>query len=315
MIITVTPNAALDKTIQVPSLQLGLRHRAARGAAVPGGKGINVARALRLLNEPVIATGLAGGSTGRRIVAELTDEGILNDFVTIAEESRTSTVLIDPTTGTQTEILEYGPTVTEEELQGLLERLEYLCRDAYAVVLAGSLPRDVPVDWYADAIRVLRRAGTKVVLDTEGEPLRLGVAAEPDLVAPNQAEAEELVGHEFSSDADLVDALDEIADMGPRNVLITVESGLYALLREGNQTRRFRVEAPAVEVLSTVGAGDALLAGYLAGRLREAPPEEALTQAVACGSANTLVAGAGIFTPRDARRLEHETVTHELLLR
>jgi 1-phosphofructokinase family hexose kinase len=315
MIITVTPNAALDKTIQVPSLQLGMRHRAARGDAVAGGKGINVARALRLLQEPVIATGLAGGSTGRRIVTELTAEGILNDFVQIREESRTSTVLIDPTTGTQTEILEYGPTVTEAERGRLIERLEYLCRDAYAVVLAGSLPRDVPVDWYADAIRALRRTGTKVVLDTEGEPLRLGVAAEPDLVAPNQAEAEELVGHEFSSDADLVTALDEIADMGPRNVLITVESGLYALIREGGQTRRFRVEAPAVEVLSTVGAGDALLAGYLAARLREATAEEALTQAVACGSANTLVAGAGVFNPRDLRRLEHETATHELLLR
>jgi len=315
VIITVTPNAALDKTIQVPSLQLGLRHRAAQGAMMAGGKGINVARALRLLNEPVIASGLAGGANGRRIVAELTAEGILNDFTPIAEESRTSTVLVDPTTGLQTEILEYGPSVVTEELGALVARLEYLCRDADAVVLAGSLPRDVPIDWYGEAIRTLRRSGALIVLDSEGEPLRAGVAAEPDLVAPNQAEAEELVGHEFSAEGDFVDALDEIADMGPRNVLITVESGLFALIKDGAQARRFRVQAPTVDVVSSVGAGDALLAGFLAGRLREIGIEESLIQAVACGSANALVAGAGQFAPRDLRRLVRETEVNELSLR
>ena len=315
MIITVTPNAALDKTIQVPSLQIGMRHRGAHGFVAPGGKGINVARALLLLQQPVIATGLAGGETGARIQRELDAEGILNDFAQIAGESRSSTVLIDPTTGNQTEIIENGPSVTAAELEALLERLEYVARDASIIVLAGSLPRDVPEGWYADAIKRLRRTGAEIVLDSEGEPLRLGIAAEPHLVAPNQREAEELVGHEFSGDADLMDALDAIADMGARSVLITNETGAWALLRENGQERRLRVSVPRVEALSSVGAGDALLAGYLAARRRDAAPEEALRQGVACGTASTLVPGAGVFDPREAKRQAALTELHEPALR
>ena len=113
MILTVTVNAAVDKTLTVANLQLGHRHRAQQGARDAGGKGINVARALKRLGEPVIATGLAGGRTGIQIVEGLAGEGILNDFVRIGGESRTSTVVVDPTSGLQTEINEYGPEVTD----------------------------------------------------------------------------------------------------------------------------------------------------------------------------------------------------------
>ena len=315
MIITVTPNAALDKTIQVPSMQIGMRHRGAHGFVAPGGKGINVARALLLLQQPVIAAGLAGGETGARIQRELDAEGILNDFVPIAGESRSTTVLIDPTSGRQTEIIENGPSVTTVELDALLDRLEYIAHDASVIVLAGSLPRDAPEDWYAQAIKRLRRTGAQLVLDSEGEPLRQGVAAEPHLVAPNQLEAEELVGHEFAGEADLVAALDEIADMGPRNVLITNESGAFMLLREHGQERRLRVTIPRVEAISTVGAGDALLGAYLASRRRDGAPDDALRQAVACGSASTLIAGAGVFDTREFKRQLALTELRELSLR
>ena len=126
MILTVTVNAAIDKTLTVPSLQLGHRHRAQQGLTMPGGKGINVARVLKRLGDPVIATGLVGGRTGVQIVDGLSHEGILNDFVRIAGESRTSTAVVDPTNGVQTEINEYGPEVTADELATLLEKLHYL---------------------------------------------------------------------------------------------------------------------------------------------------------------------------------------------
>ena len=126
MILTVTANAAVDKTLTVPNLQLGHRHRAQQGIVIPGGKGVNVARALKRLGEPVIATGLAGGRTGSHILDGMTEEGILNDFVRIRGESRTSTVVVDPTSGVQTEIYEYGPEVGEDELAMLREKLHYL---------------------------------------------------------------------------------------------------------------------------------------------------------------------------------------------
>ena len=112
MIVTVTLNAALDRSLTVPIFKLGHRHRASSVLALAGGKGINVARALKRLDVPVVATGLAGGRTGTRIVEELTEEAILNDFVRIRDESRTSTAVVDPTSGTYTEINEWGPKVS-----------------------------------------------------------------------------------------------------------------------------------------------------------------------------------------------------------
>ncbi len=141
MILTVTLNAALDRTVIVPNFLIGHRHRASDALTMPGGKGVNIARALRKLGQPVIATGLAGGRTGTAIIEQLTAEGILNDFVRIGDESRTSTAVVDPTTNQQTEINEYGPTVTEAELAVLTDKLGYLSRGADIVVLAGSLPR------------------------------------------------------------------------------------------------------------------------------------------------------------------------------
>jgi fructose-1-phosphate kinase PfkB-like protein len=121
VIVTVTMNAALDRTLTVPNLKLGQRHRASAGLTLAGGKGINVARALKALDVPVVATGLAGGRTGTRLVEELTGESILNDFVRIEGESRTSTMVVDPTGGSSTEIYEWGPQVSRVELVILLE--------------------------------------------------------------------------------------------------------------------------------------------------------------------------------------------------
>src|SRR3954465_3340134 len=133
MIVTVTLNAALDRTLTVPNFARGQRHRASLGLTLAGGKGINVARALKRLDVPGVATGLAGGRTGTRIVEELTNEAILNDFVRIAGESRTSSAVVDPTAGTYTEINEWGPEVSSDELTMLLDKLHYLARGASSV--------------------------------------------------------------------------------------------------------------------------------------------------------------------------------------
>ena len=312
MIVTVTLNAAIDRTLTVPNFQRGQRHRASAGVSMAGGKGINVARTLKALGVPVVATGLVGGTTGTRIVEELTSEAILNDFVRIDGESRTSTAVVDPAGGTYTEINEWGPAVGTEELETLLEKLRYLTQGAELVVFAGSLPRDVADDFYAEATRELERRHVPVVLDTEGEPLRSGVEAEPFLVSPNQAEAEALVGQEFHDDEDFLLALDRIAEMGARNVLITTEGGCVALLHEEKKLRRFRAVAPRLEPVSTVGAGDVLLGAFLAARHGGRTNAEALRAAVATGAASTLEVGAGRFDPRQAGRLQAGVDVSEL---
>ena len=304
MIVTVTLNAAIDRTLTVPNFQLGHRHRASQGLTLAGGKGINVARALKRLDVPVVATGLAGGRTGTRIVEELTSEAILNDFVRIADESRTSTAVVDPTAATYTEINEWGPHVEPEELAMLLEKISYLARGADMVVFAGTLPRGVDDAFYAEAIRDLNRRHVPVVLDSEGPPLRLGVEAEVFLVTPNQREAEGLVGQELGDDEDYMMALDRIADMGARNVLITAETRSFGLFRAERKRTLFRADAPLVEPVSAVGSGDVLLAAFLAARVAEKPVEDSLKIGVAAGAASTLEVGAGRFEPREASRLQ-----------
>lgn len=308
MIVTVTLNAALDRTLSVPNFQMNLRHRASASLTLPGGKGVNVARALKRLGQPVIATGLAGGRTGTSIIEQLTAEGILNDFVRIADESRTSTAVIDPTATQQTEINEYGPSVTEAELDVLMEKLRYLSKGADVVVLAGSLPRDVPDEFYATLIRELRRRKLVTALDSDGQPLRAGLAAEPTFVSPNRREAEEIVGHEFSDEADVAAAAASLTHHGAENALLHDEEGCVARVREGRKARTWRARFTPREGLSTVGSGDSFLAGFLAAWYAKEPPQAALRLGVACGAANTQTLGAGVFDPADveafARQVE-----------
>ena len=303
MIVTVTMNAAIDRTLTVPNFQRGQRHRATEGLTLAGGKGINIARALKRLGVPVVATGLAGGRTGTRIIEELTAEAILNDFVRIEDESRTSTAIVDPTGGSYTEVNEWGPHVAPDELEILLEKLTYLSRGADYVIFAGSLPRGIDDGFYAEAVRELNRRGVLTVLDSEGEPLRRGAHAEPFLVSPNEREAEALVGQEFNDDDDFLTGLETIAELGARNVLITRESGCWALLRSEREPKRYRALAPRVDPISAVGSGDVLLAGFVAARLEGRSDEEALRSAVAAGAASTLELGAGRFSPRESGRL------------
>src|SRR5665811_1393442 len=163
MIITVTLNAAIDKSLAVPNFRLGRRHRTVDQRTMAGGKGVNIARTLKALGQPVIATGFAGGATGTHVVEQLTEESILNDFVRIREESRTNTSVLDPTTGEQTEINERGPAVSEREVEPIL---------------------------YAALIHHLERVAVTTETHPNGVPLRQAVRAEPNIVSPNVLEAE-----------------------------------------------------------------------------------------------------------------------------
>src|SRR3954447_6255934 len=254
MIITVTLNAAIDKTLSVPNFRLGRRHRTVEQRTMAGGKGVNVARTLKTLGQPVIATGFAGGPTGTRIVEQLTEESILCDFVRIREESRTNLSVLDPTTGEQTEINERGPAVSAKELELFRDKLLYLARGASVVVFAGSLPPGVEPDAYASLVRDPRKQGVLTIVDTDGEPLRLAMRAEPDVISPNVLEAEELVGHEFNDDEDRTLALREMVQLGAREALMTVERGCFAsATEETGASALYRISVEPREPVAAVG--------------------------------------------------------------
>jgi 1-phosphofructokinase/tagatose 6-phosphate kinase len=314
VIITVTLNAAIDKALSVPNFRLGRRHRTVEQRTTAGGKGVNIARTLKELGQPVIATGLAGGGTGTHIVEQLTEESILNDFVRIRDESRTNTSVLDPTTGEQTEINERGPAVSQQEIELFHDKLLYLARGAAIVVFAGSLPRGVEPDVYASLIRELKRTEVTTVIDTDGEPLRHAVRAEPDIVSPNVIEAEELVGHEFGGETERSLAVREIAALGAREAIMTLPDGCFALVLVDGQPRLKRAFIEPREPIAKRGSGDAFLAGYLAARYEGRAPDQCLRFGVACGAESAGRFGAGLIDPREARRLmgEVELSTVEL---
>lgn len=304
MIITVTLNTAIDKTLAVPSFRIGRRHRTVEQTTMPGGKGVNVARALKTLGRPVIATGLAGGPTGTRVVEQLTEESILNDFVRIREESRTNTAVIDPTTGEQTEINERGPTVSEREIELFRDKLLYLAQGASICVFAGSIPRGVSSDIYATLIRDLRKLDVTTIIDTDGEPFHHAIRAEPSVVSPNALEAEELVGYEFNDDADVTSAVSELINIGAREAIITTLDGCFAeVLDEGGSRSGRRVKMEPLDAVAPVGSGDAFLAGYVAARYSGSSPEDCLRFGVACGAEATQHLGAGVIDPREVERI------------
>jgi 1-phosphofructokinase/tagatose 6-phosphate kinase len=312
VILTVTLNAAIDRTVAVPNFRLARRHRAVESRTVAGGKGINVARALSLLGRPVIAAGFVGGPTGTRVLEQLREESVLTDFTRIAAETRINLAVIDPTSGDQTEINERGPAVSAEEVRNLFERIGYLSSGAKICVLAGSLPPGAGDDLYARLIADLARRGVAVVLDAEGEAMLEGVRAGASMVTPNEREAEELVGQEFSDGSDLAAGLAELVRLGAREAAITRPEGCVAAVGEGAERRLLEVHTEPLEPVSTVGSGDAFLAGYVAARYEGRSAEDCLAYGVACGAESTQHFGAGTVDRNQVERLLGEVAVHDL---
>ncbi|HZY66299.1 MAG: 1-phosphofructokinase family hexose kinase [Actinomycetota bacterium] len=310
MILTVTLNAAVARTLVVPSLTLGHRHRVQESVALAGGKGINVARSLRILGVPVLATGLAGGRNGDAIRDGLAEAAIPFDLVEIEGHSRTSTAIVDPTTGAQTEVNEYGPEVSQTEANEFSRRLEHLMEYATAVVFAGSLPPNMEESFLVGLVQRARERGLYTVVDSTPTVLRAALKAGPSLVSPNQHEAESVVGFDFIEEDDFPRALGRLVELGSAQACITLSEGhSYLTSDEGIVCAR----APQVEARSTVGSGDAYLAGLLAGLLhRKLSATDAVCLAAGCAAANAETLGAGVFEARRAEELA-ESVDAEIL--
>jgi len=312
MILTVTLNAAIDRTVAVPNFRLGHRHRAVESRTVAGGKGINVARALKMLGRPVIATGFAGGPTGNRLLEQLRREAVLTDFTRIAAETRINLAVIDPTSGEQTEINERGPAVSPEEVEAFVRRVGYLADGAKLCVLAGSLPPGAGEDLYARLVKDLGERGVPVVLDAEGSAMLAGLRAGASVVTPNEREAEELVGQEFADRADLIQGLAELVRLGAGEAAITRPDGCVAVIGSGSEQRFLEVRTEPLDPVSTVGSGDAFLAGYVAARYDGKEADECLAYGVACGAESTQHFGAGTVDRNQVERLLGEVHVQDL---
>jgi tagatose 6-phosphate kinase len=303
MILCLNLNAAVDKTIIVSSFEINKIHRPESVIALAGGKGCNVARALKTLGEEPVVSGWVGGFAGEFIEKELHQENIRTDFIHTDFESRTCTSILDLENQTVTEIYENGESVPAEKVRELYEYIRRVVGNYKAITLSGSLPPGVPPDFYARVIEVAKEVGVLTFLDTSGEPLRRGVEAGPVFVKPNETEAKSLLGLRSSDSLDFVKAAAEISTRYKTNVVLSMGAkGAVA----ASEQEAFLVQSPTVDAKSAVGSGDCTLAGLVHGILQGFSFEEAIICGVAAGTANTLTVGAGQFKIGDYQRLQDQ---------
>lgn len=315
MITTVTLNAAIDRTQIVPNFTPGRRHRATEAVALAGGHGITIARALKRLGHPVASTGMVGGISGRMIRERLSYEGLLHDFLEVSGSSRTSSAVIDPIGGETTEINEYGPEITPDELAAFSRQLDYLAGASELVVLAGSLPQGLASTTYQQLVRQLKRHDVLTVVSSLGDAQTFGetLQAEPSLAVVSQVDAEELVGHEFSTDDDFMTAFDTMVRSGGQSIVITTADGVYARVKVGKAVTYATATIEPTEVVSRLGGSDVFVAGYLTGFFNDDAPIERIMYGAAAVISNMRSAGAGIFDTSDLKALRDRVEVRELV--
>ncbi|WP_410660117.1 1-phosphofructokinase [Amycolatopsis sp. lyj-112] len=284
MFVTVTANPSVDRTIEVDRLARGELHRATRTQVHPGGKGVNVARALVRNGVKARAVVPVGGAEGTQLVALLTEYSVDVVRVPTAGAVRCNISVIEPD-GTVTKLNEAGPPLTGDDSVAIRDAVLSVVSDAEGVVLAGSLPPGAPDDFYADLIGRLRGVGVDIAVDTSGPAFLAAVKAGPALVKPNLHELEEAAGRELPTLGDVIAASRELREQGAGAVLASL-GGRGAVLVDGNGV--WHADAPA-EVRCTVGAGDALLAGFLSAGGKG---PDALGEAVAWGAAAVSLPGS-----------------------
>ncbi|MGI9860625.1 1-phosphofructokinase [Moorella naiadis] len=280
-VVTVTLNPALDKTTIIENFEPAKTNRSRRVSYEAGGKGINVAKFLHELNYPVIATGFIAGQNGYLIKKALQQKGVPQDFVEITGETRVNLKVIDPVSQTETEINEPGFIVRPEDLQDLVNKLDALLGNCRLLVLSGSLPGGLAADVYAGFIKRARNRGIATVLDAEGEALKQGLRAVPLLVKPNKFEAETLLGEKLITPADAARAGAKIRRLGAEIAVISL--GPLGAVGVDSQGALW-AQPPRLNVGSTVGAGDAMVAVLARALCEGIDLREDLPRAVAAGT-------------------------------
>lgn len=309
MILCVTPNAAIDRTLVVPQLEPGAIARPSRVISAAGGKGFNVARAVQKLGGSVMCAGFLGGHTGR-LVADLAHrEGLSGRWTWREAETRTCTIIIVENSRQVLEIYEPGPPLTGGDWPRLIEDLQQEAQYADVVCLSGSLPPGCPASAPGDLIAALHAAGAPVWLDTSGPALLAALPASPDGLKINAAEAGELLATPITTAAEAAHAASRLVQRGIATVTITLGAQGAVL---ATTTGRWWAKPPALSSVSAVGSGDSFLAGLVTALTTGQPPTEALRLAVAVGAANTLTPGGGQFTTGDVTLILPQIELHPL---
>lgn len=309
MIITVTLNPALDKTVEIPDFSLDAVNRITAMRTDPGGKGLNVSKVIAKLGGTSTVVGVLGGTTGRRIADAMDALGIACQFTFVDGETRTNLKVIDPARHTNTDLNEPGLTVDQETLDHMRDALVAAIRPGDIVVLSGSLPKGAPADTYGSWTAACRTAGARVFLDADGEPLAHGLAAKPYLAKPNNHELSRLTGRALETADDLLAAARTLIADGVERVVVSM-GGDGALFVSADGA--YRAEGLRVPVGSTVGAGDSMVAALAYAAEQGMADADTVRLAVATSAANVMCSGSQAAERSAVDELLPRVVFHEI---
>ena len=295
MIYTITLNPALDRTIWIDRIRDDVSNRILDEQSYAGGKSIDVSKVLKNFGIDNIALGFVGGFAGRELEGRLLNEGIQTDFVRVSGETRTNIILHEKETARQLAFNARGPEIRPSELMQLVEQIERLpCPEI--VTIGGSLPPGVSPEIYRKIITMVGRCRARVVLDVDGEGLRSGIKAHPNIIKPNIHELSELVQHELKEMDEIVEAARQINRSGVEIVLVSMGPRGILLVAKGEE---YVAVPPEAKVENTIGAGDSAVAGFVYGLVTGNYLKEALVCAAAAGTATTIHAGTALGQKED----------------
>ena len=309
MIYTITLNPALDRTLWIQKVRDDVSNRILEEKSFAGGKSVDVSKVLKNLGVDNIALGFVGGFAGRELEGRLLNEGIETDFVRVSGETRTNIIIHETDTGKQLAFNARGPEIKPDELMQFIEQLEKLpCGEVVAI--GGSIPLGVSPEIYRKIINLVKKCQAKVVLDVDGEALRQGIKALPNVIKPNIHELSELAGRELNGLDDVVSAARSINQQGVEIVLVSMGAKGILLVSDGEQ---FLAVPPNVNVESTIGAGDSSVAGFIFGLVQGKDLKQCLIYAVAAGTATTLRQGTALCQKDDFERIVPLVLLTDLL--
>ncbi|MBL7649301.1 MAG: 1-phosphofructokinase family hexose kinase [Candidatus Hydrogenedentes bacterium] len=301
MILTVTPNPCVDKTVFLEAMAVGRKNVCHRVTTIPGGKGNNVARAVKALGEQSASVVLVGGAPGQHVVDMITgQDGLECHPVWIAENTRTITTVLEEGPHRQTPLFEPGPRVGGAEKERLIDEVRSRLGATGILTLNGTVPDPTLQDVYRTLISLARAQGVTVILDTHGPELALGLEAAPYMVKPNDVEAAELVGYALDSEAARWRAIDWFHGKGVSLVVLSLGAE-GVLVSDGLE--RLHVKPPPIEEVNAVGSGDCLVAGMAVGLLRQWPLEQCAVLGVSAGTVNAMRWDIGHVTQAEVERI------------
>lgn len=296
MILTVTLNAAIDKRYVISDFKIGEVQRVKECSYVAGGKGLNVSKTAVIAGAQVLATGYVGGHAGEYIVEAVEKQGVLTDFLKVPGESRSCINIYDEINKTQTEFLEPGITVSEEDQNKFYDKFKSLMNKCDVIAMSGSVPKGVGTDMYPRLVEIAKQAGKKIIVDTSGSLLTEVAKAKPNMVKPNIDEIRLLTGRHVETEQELIEAGIELQKTGIERVVISL-GGDGSLMFTDNGV--YRAVVPKIEAVNTVGCGDCMTAGFAISYERGLSDEEALKFASATSAASAMHEETGNFRVED----------------